>query len=105
MFTANRDLAIFTPDLDAAHGFYADVLGLPCTERTATMLAFESGPLCLYVIRSDTPQGFTPSFDVPDAVLARTRLLAAGCDALTEGDAGGHFRDPFGFAFDVMQRS
>ena len=105
MFTANRDLAIFTPDLDAAHDFYAGVMGLHCTERSATMLAFESGPLCLYVLRSESPQGFTPSFDVPDAAAARARLLSAGCEALADGDGPGHFRDPFGFVFDVMERA
>lgn len=104
MFTANRDLAIFTPDLDAAHAFYAGVMGLHCAERGESMLHFESGPLCLFVIRSEHSQGFTPSFDVPDARAAREQLLAAGCEALGDGDGAGHFRDPFGFVFDVMER-
>ena len=105
MFTANRDLALFTPDLDAAYQFYAEVMELPCVSRSDSMLHFESGPLCLFVLKAGEAQGFTPSFDVSDAATARERLLAAGCTALSDSESGGHFRDPFGFVFDVLERS
>lgn len=101
MFTADPGLAVFTPDLDAAAVCYGETMGLPCVSRTEDMLHFESGPLCLYVTRSAQAQGFTPSFTLEDAQVARANLLAAGCEALGDG----HFRDPFGFVFGVMERS
>ena len=104
-FEANRDLAIFVPDLARAEQFYGEVMGLPLVSRSDEMLHFESGSICLFVLLSPSlTQGFTPSFDVDDAEAARARLIAAGCEPVLEGEGGGHFRDPFGFVFDVMQR-
>ena len=104
MLTANRDVAVFTPDLASAETFYDELFGAAPSERSDGHLRYDSGPLCLYVVKAAEPRGWTPSFDTPDAARTRERLLALGCEALTDGDGGGHFRDPFGFVFDVLER-
>ena len=106
-FRTNTDVAVHVPDLDAAHEFYAGVLGFALVERTATHLALDTGAFRLWINRAtDGNMPFIPSVDVASITMARDLLLRAGCQIVRESDDGTGFyvRDPFGFVIDVIQR-
>ena len=50
-FKASRDIIIRTEKWSEALKFYGSVLGLPITERSETIVGFETGAFCLYVER------------------------------------------------------
>jgi len=51
-FKASRDIIIRTEKWSEALRFYGSVLGLPITERSETIVGFETGAFCLYVERA-----------------------------------------------------
>jgi hypothetical protein len=75
-FKASRDVIIRTEKWSEALKFYGSVLGLPITERSETIMGFETGAFCLYVERG---KEHGPIFDflVPDIQEAK-RQLACG---------------------------
>lgn len=77
------ELVAFIPsqDLDAAAGFYRDVLGLEIVERTDFALVLRSGSTLLRVtlVEALTPHPFTVlGWDVGDLDATVARLTAAG---------------------------
>jgi catechol 2,3-dioxygenase-like lactoylglutathione lyase family enzyme len=105
-FESSRDVIIRTMAWADAIHFYREVLGLPVSYRSATMMGFEAGGFCLYV---EQGQEHGPVFEflVPDMFEAKRHLLAAGC-AIIEEDAAlprCYVRDPFGLVFNIRQTS
>lgn len=106
-FRSNADVAIQVPDLARAEAFYAAVLNFTVVSERPEQLEIDTGLLRLYVNRDDVPRSFIPSFDVSDYRAAKHRLDEAGC-ATVRARAGQstvvYFLDPFGFAFDIVER-
>ena len=77
-FKASRDIIVRTEKWSEALEFYGSVLGFPITERSETIVGFETGAFCLYVERG---KEHGPVFDflVPDIQEAKRQLVAAGC--------------------------
>jgi catechol 2,3-dioxygenase-like lactoylglutathione lyase family enzyme len=106
-FRSNSEVAIHVPDLARAEAFYAGVLGFRLVAKSADQLEFDTGALRLYVNRDlEALRPYIPSFDVPDCAVARQYLEAAGCKLVSAGGHSGavYFQDPFGFAFDIIER-
>lgn len=107
-FLANRDVAIEVENLVDAEAFYAGALGFRLRARSADHLELDAGALTLWVNRVAERAdrlSFTPSLDVPNAAAARAALEECGCRVVREGERGFHFKDPFGFMLDVIERS
>jgi|SoiMethySBSTD1v2_1073268.scaffolds.fasta_scaffold1782787_2 catechol 2,3-dioxygenase-like lactoylglutathione lyase family enzyme len=106
-FRSNTEIAIHVPDLDQAEGFYGRVLSFRSVARSGEQLELDTGALRLYVNRDGAPRSFVPSFDVSDHAAAQRHLKEAGCSTVTVlagGNPVTYFLDPFGFAFDIVQR-
>ena len=104
-FRSNNELAIHVPDLERAEAFYAGVLGCQIVSKTDECLEFESGTLRIYVNRDpEALRTYIPSFDVPDLDTAKAHLKTAGCTTIALPSGGVYFQDPFGFAFDLIER-
>jgi predicted enzyme related to lactoylglutathione lyase len=103
-FKASRDIIIQTEKWSEALKFYGSVLGLPITERSETIVGFETGASCLYVERG---KEHAPVFDflVPDIQAAKRQLVAAGCTVIEENPKipRCYIRDPFGLVFNIEQ--
>ena len=103
-FKASRDIILRTENWSEAVDFYGKVLGFPMTERTKTIVGFETGAFCLYVERG---KEHGPVFDflVPDIQDAKRQLVAAGCTIIEENPAVPrcYIRDPFGLVFNIEQ--
>lgn len=107
MFRSNCEIAIHVPDLVRAEAFYGGVLGFQLVSRSPEQLEFDTGALRLYVNRdAGTLRSYIPSLDVPDYVVARRHLEAAGCKTVSAGSHSEavYFQDPFGFLFDIIER-
>ena len=104
-------------DVEAERRFYRDTLGLMETDASEGWAQFEvGGNLFELMPRSSLPPyqalGYQVSFTVEDIEAARTHLLEAGVEALSEieGEQGSpyrwcYFRDPEGNVFGITQRS
>lgn len=104
-FRSNNEMAIHVPDLERAEAFYAGVIGCQIVAKTEDCLELESGNLRLYVHRDpETLRAYIPSFDVPDLDMAKAHLKTAGCTTIALPSGGVYFQDPFGFAFDLIER-
>jgi catechol 2,3-dioxygenase-like lactoylglutathione lyase family enzyme len=102
-FRSNSDIAIHVPNLQKAEAFYGETLGFPVTSRADGQLAFDTGSFTLWVNKDSQPRSFIPSFNVSDYPAAVALLEAAGSNAVeTQGVT--YFLDPFGFAFDIVQK-
>jgi predicted enzyme related to lactoylglutathione lyase len=105
-FKASRDIIVRTENWSEALDFYGKVLGFPNTERTKTIVGFETGAFCLYVERG---KEHGPVFDflVPDIQEAKRQLVAAGCTIIEENPAVPrcYIKDPYGLVFNVEQSS
>jgi predicted enzyme related to lactoylglutathione lyase len=105
-FTASRDVIIRTEKWSEALKFYEWVLGLPITERSDTIVGFETGAFCLYVERG---KEHGPVFDflVPDIDEAKRQLLASGCTVIEEDPEipRCYIKDPYGVVFNIEQSS
>jgi predicted enzyme related to lactoylglutathione lyase len=105
-FKASRDIILRTENWSEALDFYGKVLGFPMTERTKTIVGFETGAFCLYVERG---KEHGPVFDflVPDIQEAKRQLVAAGCTIIEENPAVPrcYIKDPYGLVFNVEQSS
>jgi len=103
-FKASRDIIIRTEKWSEALKFYGSVLGLSITERSETIVGFETGAFCLYVERG---KEHGPVFDflVPDIQEAKRQLVAAGCTVIEENPKVPrcYLRDPYGMVFNVGQ--
>jgi predicted enzyme related to lactoylglutathione lyase len=103
-FTASRDVIIRTEKWSEALKFYESVLGLPITERSDTIVGFETGAFCLYVERG---KEHGPVFDflVPDIDEAKRQLLASGCTVIEEDPKipRCYIKDPYGVVFNIEQ--
>ena len=103
-FKASRDIIIRTEKWSEALKFYRSVLGLPITERSETIVRFETGAFCLYVERG---KEHGPVFDflVPDIQAAKRQPVAAGCTVIEENPKipRCYIRDPFGLVFNIEQ--
>ena len=106
IFKASRDIILRTENWSEALNFYGKVLGFPMTERTKTIVGFETGAFCLYVERG---KEHGPVFDflVPDIQDAKRQLVAAGCTIIEENPAVPrcYIKDPYGLVFNVEQSS
>jgi catechol 2,3-dioxygenase-like lactoylglutathione lyase family enzyme len=107
-FRSNCEVAIHVPDLAQAEAFYGGVLGFRLVAKSVDQLEFDTGALRLYVNRdAESLRPYIPSLNVKDYAAARRHLEASGCKTVS---AGGHsvavyFQDPFGFVFDIIERS
>jgi predicted enzyme related to lactoylglutathione lyase len=105
-FQSSRDVIIRTRAWAEATEFYGSILGLPVTQRSATLMGFETGSFCLYVEKG---KEHGPVFDflVPDVQAEKRRLVAAGCTVLEENASipRCYIRDPFGLVFNIGQSS
>jgi predicted enzyme related to lactoylglutathione lyase len=105
-FKASRDIILRTENWSEALDFYGKVLGFPMTERTKTIVGFETGAFCLFVERG---KEHGPVFDflVPDIQEAKRQLVAAGCTIIEENPAVPrcYIKDPYGLVFNVEQSS
>jgi predicted enzyme related to lactoylglutathione lyase len=105
-FKASRDIIIRTEKWSEALKFYESVLGLPITERSETIVGFETGAFCLCVERG---KEHGPVFDflVPDIQKAKRQLVAAGCTVIEENPKipRCYIKDPYGMVFNVEQSS
>jgi predicted enzyme related to lactoylglutathione lyase len=103
-FKASRDIIVRTEKWSEALEFYGSVLGLPITDRSETIVGFETGSFCLYVERG---KEHGPVFDflVPNIRAAKQRLVAAGCTIIEENPVVPrcYIRDPFGLVFNIEQ--
>ncbi len=105
-FRSNNEVAIHVPDLERAEAFYAGVMGFQILAKTEACLELESGTLRLYVNRDpEALRAYIPSFDVPDLDAAKAHLKTAGCTTIALPSGGVYFQDPFGFAFDLIERA
>jgi predicted enzyme related to lactoylglutathione lyase len=104
IFKASRDIIVRTEKWSEALEFYGSVLGFPITERSETIVGFETGAFCLYVERG---KEHGPVFDflVPDIQAAKRQLVAAGCTVIEENPKVPrcYLRDPYGMVFNVGQ--
>ena len=105
-FKASRDIIVRTENWSEALNFYGKVLGFPMTERTKTIVGFETGAFCLYVERG---KEHGPVFDflMPDIQQAKRQLVAAGCTIIEENPAVPrcYIKDPYGLVFNIEQSS
>jgi predicted enzyme related to lactoylglutathione lyase len=103
-FKASRDIIIRTEKWSEALKFYGSVLGLPITERSETIVGFETGAFCLYVERG---KEHGPVFDflVSDIQEAKRQLVAAGCTIIEENPAVPrcYIKDSYGLVFNIEQ--
>jgi predicted enzyme related to lactoylglutathione lyase len=103
-FNASRDIIVRTEHWSEALNFYGTVLGFPITERSETIVGFETGAFCLYVERG---KAHGPVFDflVPDIQAAKRQLVAAGCSVIEENPKVPrcYIKDPYGMIFNVGQ--
>jgi predicted enzyme related to lactoylglutathione lyase len=103
-FNASRDIIVRTENWSEALNFYGTVLGFPITERSETIVGFETGSFCLYVERG---KAHGPVFDflVPDIQVAKRQLVAAGCSVIEENPKVPrcYIKDPYGMIFNVGQ--
>lgn len=107
-FRGNNEVAIHVPDLAKAEAFYVGVMGLRLIAKTSDQLTIDAGALRLYINRdSQLLQTFIPSFDVSNYSAARQHLEAAGTKTTSAGEHSPsvYFRDPFGFVFDLVERT
>lgn len=116
--TGLAQLGLSVPDLDAATGFYRDVLGLPVQLEVGDMRFLQLGDLRLMLAR---PEGEGAASDailylrVPELEPAVEELRDRGVEFLGEpqplgriGDLevrGAFFRDPGGRLLALMQES
>jgi predicted enzyme related to lactoylglutathione lyase len=105
-FKSSRDVIVRTEKWSEALEFYRSVLGLPITERSETIVGFETGAFCLYVERGKE-HGPVFEFFVADVREAKRQLVAAGCTVIEENPTVPrcYLRDPFGMIFNVGQSS
>ena len=105
-FKASRDIILRIENWSEALDFYGKVLGFPITERSETIVGFETGAFCLYVERG---KEHVPVFDflVPDIQEAKRQLVAAGCTVIEENPKipRCYIKDPYGMIFNVEQSS
>lgn len=111
---------VMTPDLDAALGFYRDVLGLSLRERFETQLAFDLGGGSLHVFacaraapaaEHGADGASVISFEVEDIDAAMASLAARGVEFLHarpawNADAGlayAAFRAPGGIVHELVE--
>ena len=103
-FKASRDIIIRTEKWSEALEFYGSVLGLPITERSKTIVGFETGAFCLYVERG---KKHGPVFDflVPEIEAAKRQLAAAGCTVIEENPKipRCYIKDPYGMIFNIEE--
>jgi predicted enzyme related to lactoylglutathione lyase len=103
-FKTSRDIIIRTENWSEALKFYGSVLGLPITDRSETIVGFETGSFCLYVERG---KDHGPVFDflVSDIQAAKEQLVAAGCTVIEENPKipRCYVRDSYGMIFNVGQ--
>jgi predicted enzyme related to lactoylglutathione lyase len=103
-FEASRDIIVRTENWSEALNFYGNVLGFPITERSETIVGFETGSFCLYVERGK-PHGPVFDFLVRDIQAAKRHLVAAGCTVIEENPKVPrcYIKDPYGTIFNVGQ--
>jgi predicted enzyme related to lactoylglutathione lyase len=103
-FQSTRDVIIRTDSWAEATKFYKNVLGLPVTHRSKTLMGFETGAFCLYVEKG---KEHAPVFEflVPDVQATKRKLLAAGCSVVEENPSlpRCYIRDPYGVVFNIGQ--
>ena len=103
-FTSTRDIIIHTAKFDEAVRFYQDVLGLATTMKSEKLVGFETGAFQLFVDgRSPLRTGPVFEFCVADVGAAKEKLLAAGCELVSE-DASiprCYIKDPHGLMFNL----
>lgn len=105
-FRSANEITIHVPDLAQAEAFYAGVMGGRVLAKTDDSLELETGALRLFVTRDpDSLRPYIPSYEVPDLDAAKAHLKTAGCTTIELPSGGVYFQDPFGFAFDLIERS
>jgi len=103
-FTSTRDIIIHTGKFDEAVRFYEQVLGLSVTMKDGKLVGFETGSFQLFVDgRNPLRTGPVFEFCVGDVNAAKEKLLAAGCELVSE-DASiprCYIKDPHGLMFNL----
>ena len=103
-FTSTRDIIIHTGKFEEAVRFYQEVLGLATTMKSEKLVGFETGAFQLFVDgRSPLRTGPVFEFCVADVGGAKEKLLAAGCEVVSE-DASVprcYIKDPHGLMFNL----
>jgi predicted enzyme related to lactoylglutathione lyase len=103
-FASTRDIIIHTAEFDEAVRFYRDVLGLATTMNSEKLVGFETGAFQLFVDgRSPLRTGPVFEFCVADVGATKKKLLAAGCELVSE-DASiprCYIKDPHGLMFNL----
>jgi predicted enzyme related to lactoylglutathione lyase len=104
MDISTRDIIIRTQKWPEAIQFYSSVLGLPVTQRNASMVGFETGSFCLYVEKGDD-HGPVFEFLVKDIQATKRKLLASGCTLVEENPSVPrcYVKDPYGMVFNIGQ--
>lgn len=105
-FRASCDVIIRTGKFKEATRFYTQVLGLPVSHSSETLVGLDAGAFRLYV---EPGPDHGPVFDflVPDFQAAKQTLLSAGCTIVEENPAipRCYLRDPYGLVFNIEQRA
>jgi catechol 2,3-dioxygenase-like lactoylglutathione lyase family enzyme len=110
-------LGLVVDDLDAARGFYADLLGREPADTGDDWVQFDMGERRIFeLLRHDTARAqyertrFQPGFPVEDIAAARDRLVELGAEQVSEVEGGRehgglwcYFRDPQGHVFELTQ--
>jgi catechol 2,3-dioxygenase-like lactoylglutathione lyase family enzyme len=104
-FRSNNCVAIHLKNLKKAEKFYGGVLGLKLREKDKNQLMFDAGHFLLYINKAGKKRPPIPSFDVPDVAKAKKLLKKHGCRIVKQGKGWAYFRDPFGFTFDIIEKS
>ena len=103
-FKSSREVILRSRAWARAVKFYGQVLGFPVSHRSAGLVGFETGNICLYVEKG-RPHGPVFEFLVADVSAAKATLLAAGCTLIEEDPRVPrcYLRDPFGLTFNLGQ--
>ncbi len=113
-----QNVLVFAPDLEAARGFYGEVLGLTFVGTEENFLSFKGANFQLTVFSCETPTqpasysqqaGSSLAFAVASLDAAIAELKAKGVrflhSAPNEGPLGRYvaFVDPFGIVHELVQ--
>ena len=105
MFRSNDCVAIYLRDITAAENFYTNVMNFQLLSRSDVHLEYDTGQFHLCVNLDLKPAAPVPNFTVEDILVAKRSLLENGCVILREDTTSLYFRDSFGIAYDIIQRT
>lgn len=104
-FRSNNCIAIHVKNLSKAERFYKKVLGFKLRKKTRSHLEFDTGVFRLYVNKAKKARSPVPSFNVAKIVTAKRFLKKNGCRIAKDWGKALYFKDPFGFVWDIIEKS